>query len=115
LIIAIEAHEIDAKLFAEVRPERPELGTAIRSILIEPEIGQAIRKKFPNHKQYQRVRAALADYRVIEKNGGWGVLPVDPTLAQGATGAQVAALATRLQKSTDLAHRKAGEDEFDIE
>jgi len=98
----IEPYDVDAKLFAGVRPERPDLKKLIGEVLDREDIAAAVREQFPAHRQYQRMREALAEYRQISKSGGWGVVPAGSTMAAGARDARVNALAERLKKSGDL-------------
>jgi murein L,D-transpeptidase YcbB/YkuD len=98
----IEPSDVDAKLFAGVRPERPNLKRLIGEVLDREDIAAAVREQFPGHRQYQRMREALAEYRQISKSGGWGVVPAGSTMAAGARDTRVNALAGRLRKSGAL-------------
>jgi murein L,D-transpeptidase YcbB/YkuD len=51
---------------------------------------------------YERFKSALAEYRAIEANGGWPLVPAGPTMAPGATDERVRALAARLAVTGDL-------------
>ena len=50
----------------------------------------------PPYSGYDGLKAGLDTYRRIEASGGWAQLAAGPDLAQGATGARVAALRARL-------------------
>jgi murein L,D-transpeptidase YcbB/YkuD len=56
---------------------------------------------------YDRFKAALAEYRAIEANGGWPTVPAGPTLKPGMSDARVAALAARLAVTADLSADEA--------
>ncbi len=105
----IEPYDVDAKLFAGERPERPNLKKLIGEVLDREDIAAAVREQFPRHRQYQRMREALATYRQISKTGGWGVVPAGSTMGAGARDTRVNALADRLKKSGDLAPSVKGD------
>jgi murein L,D-transpeptidase YcbB/YkuD len=105
----IEPYDVDAKLFAGERPERPDLKKLIGEVLDREDIAAAVREQFPRHRQYQRMREALATYRQISKTGGWGVVPAGSTMGAGARDTRVNALADRLKKSGDLAPSVKGD------
>ncbi len=51
---------------------------------------------------YDRFKAALAEYREIEANGGWASVPAGATLTPGNSDARVPTLAARLAVTSDL-------------
>ena len=56
----------------------------------------------PAHGLYARLRAALARYRHLAKEGGWDPVPRGPALGPGDAGERVAALRERLRREGDL-------------
>lgn len=77
------------------------------------QVAAVLRGLRPPHAGYARLRGALERYRAIAANGGWGVVPEGPVLAEGARGARVAALRARLAVSGDLASTSAAGDWYD--
>ena len=67
------------------------------------EIFKIFRSLTPPHPDYQNLRKALAGYRAIATQGGWGTVPPGPALKTGDRGPRVAALRHRLIVSGDLA------------
>lgn len=58
-------------------------------------------------------RAALAQYQLIARRGGWGTLPTTARLTKGQRGADVLRLKQRLAAEGDLAAQFASGDFFD--
>lgn len=56
----------------------------------------------PQSPRYQRLRAALADYRAMAELGGWPPIPDGPALKPGMTDPRVALVRTRLSLWGDL-------------
>jgi len=81
--------------------------TAIQSAIDSPSLADSLRSFFPRGWFYQKLQAALADYRRIAGNGGWPVIPDGPTLRPGASDSRLAVLAQRLLVTRDLPPRDA--------
>jgi murein L,D-transpeptidase YcbB/YkuD len=111
----IEPHDIDLKLFGAERPERPDLKKIIGEVLNRSDIAVALREQFPNHRQYERMRSALADYQRITAAGGWTTIDQGPPLTLGASGKRVAALVRRLEITADMPGTKAPVDTYSDE
>jgi L,D-transpeptidase YcbB len=79
-------------------------------------IGETIEALLPTHPGYQRLRAALAEYRQIAAQGGWPQLP-GRTLGPGDRDPAVALLRERLRLTNDLRGpwRGANEQLYDAE
>lgn len=56
----------------------------------------------PPHYQYERLRNALAQLRIIKRKGGWPTLPLDSLLKPGQRDSRVKILKQRLIISKDL-------------
>ena len=56
----------------------------------------------PSHKEYQRLKQALAKYRRIEQEGGWPQVPPGPDLVKGMRHEQVITLRNRLRITGDF-------------
>ena len=56
----------------------------------------------PQTVRYDRLKAALADYRALAAAGGWPAIPAGPTLKPGMTDPRVALLRDRLKAWSDL-------------
>ncbi len=105
-----ELRAIDTQPFAGSRLEPPELVTDVLDVANQTDIAKAIREQFPRHRQYLRMKQALADYRKIAVAGGWGTIPGIIPLRPGSSGPRVHALVERLTASGDLIE-KIGPDE----
>ncbi|AHJ98054.1 L,D-transpeptidase family protein [Hymenobacter swuensis] len=79
-----------------VKRNKIKLHKALMTILKERESTYGYYDFEPLHPEYDRLKKALADYRAIQRNGGWPVLPATTRLKPGATSAAVAVLRTRL-------------------
>ncbi|RSK44601.1 L,D-transpeptidase family protein [Hymenobacter perfusus] len=79
-----------------VKRNKIKLHKALMTILKERESTYGYYDFEPLHPEYDRLKKALADYRAIQRNGGWPVLPATTRLKPGATSAAVATLRTRL-------------------
>jgi len=56
----------------------------------------------PQHRHYQGLKKALAQYREIEKKGGWPEIPDGPTMEPGDNDTRVPILMRRLYVTGDL-------------
>lgn len=65
------------------------------------DIDQALAQLAPPHAGYTRLVAALADYRAIEKAGGWPWIAAGPVLKVGMHDARLPALRRRLRTTGD--------------
>jgi murein L,D-transpeptidase YcbB/YkuD len=74
----------------------------IQDAIDSPSLREFAARAIPRVFLYERFKAALAEYRAIEANGGWPRVPAGPTLAPGATDERVRALAARLTVTGDL-------------
>ena len=77
--------------------------TAIQSAIDSPTLTDSLRTFFPRGWLYQKLQAALADYRRIAASGGWPVIPDGPTLKLGASDTRLPVLVQRLIATGDLA------------
>lgn len=68
------------------------------------DLKKALDEIIPHNEQYESLKKALAELRVIQHKGGWPVLPADLTLQEGDTSELVPLLRERLIVSND--HRK---------
>jgi L,D-transpeptidase YcbB len=72
-----------------------------------------IRALPPPWEGYDNLQKGLERYRAIEAKGGWNTVPAGPDLAQGASGARVAALRKRL--AVEDSGVSTGGDKFDAD
>jgi len=80
---------------------------AIQRAIDSPSLTDFLSTFFPRGWFYQKLHAALADYRQIAANGGWPVIPDGPTLKPGARDDRLPVLARRLIVTGDLPPRAA--------
>jgi murein L,D-transpeptidase YcbB/YkuD len=85
--------------------QRPDVDLAARlqQALEQNRVGESLAALQPPQPRYQRLLAALARYRDIERNGGWQAIPPGPVLKPGAEDARVPLLRARLVASGELA------------
>ena len=65
-------------------------------------IANALKELRSQHPKYQQLRKGLARYRIIERGGGWPVLPEGVKLQEGARDKRVTMLRQRLKVSGDI-------------
>lgn len=109
----MELRRIDAAEFSSVKFGRPELENILKEVIAHSDLGQAIANQFPRHKQYQKMKSALAAYRSIINEGDWTSVPsAGGPLKLGSSGPRVLALSQRLKETGDLPESSAIEETF---
>ena len=78
-------------------------------------IRESIGKFEPTHPFYGKVKRALADYRRIEKAGGWPAVPEGPTIKPGMTDPRIPVLRRRLAITGDLPEAPADGESADYD
>ena len=96
----VNPRTIDPEWFA--LPRQADLVGALERAVSERNIGVALSNLLPRQPGYARLRRALADYRLLAREGGWPQIDLGPTLRRGDRGARVAQLHQRLQATEDL-------------
>ncbi|SNC61839.1 Murein L,D-transpeptidase YcbB/YkuD [Hymenobacter gelipurpurascens] len=79
-----------------VKRNKIKLHKALMTILKERESTYPYYEFEPLHPEYDRLKKALADYRTVQRNGGWATIPAGTKLKPGASSPAVAALRSRL-------------------
>lgn len=72
---------------------------------------QTIDQLLPGHRQYELLKDALSSLKILEKRGGWAILPSDLDLDPGDSSRFVPLLRERLVTSGD--HKKIWKRKFD--
>ena len=80
----------------DVKRNKIKLHKALMTILQERESTYPYYEFEPLHPEYDRLKKALADYRTIQRNGGWPTLPAGAKLRPGDASPVVALLRKRL-------------------
>ena len=80
----------------EVKRNKVKLHKALMTILKERESTYGYYDFEPLHPEYERLKKALADYRALQRKGGWPAIPASTKLKPGAASPAVAALRGRL-------------------
>jgi murein L,D-transpeptidase YcbB/YkuD len=93
---------------------RSSVDSTLRAALRDDDSPDVLASLRPKQKEYEELVHALDEYREILRKGGWGTVPLGPTLKQGDQGARVAALRRRLHATGDLRSDKAS-DGFDAD
>jgi murein L,D-transpeptidase YcbB/YkuD len=99
----VDPTALDGNWNSSVALLRGDPAETIQDAIDSPSLREFAARAIPRVFLYERFKAALAEYRAIEENGGWPLVPAGPTLAPGATDARVRALAARLAVTGDLA------------
>jgi murein L,D-transpeptidase YcbB/YkuD len=79
-----------------VKRNKIKLHKALMTILKERESTYPYYEFEPLHPEYDRLKKALADYRALQRNGGWPTLPATTKLKPGDNSPVVATLRARL-------------------
>lgn len=74
----------------------------VQELIDSPILDQRLSNLVPRGWLYLGLKEALARYRQIRADGGWGTVPEGPTLRPGAADSRLAALAARLAVTGDL-------------
>lgn len=69
------------------------------------DIRESLSSLTPQHQGYYKMRSALLWYRIIEKEGGWPVIPGGPILKKGDLDERVSVLRKRLAITGDLVNQ----------
>ncbi len=84
----------------ELRREDP--AQALAEALASGDLAQELEALPVQHPAYDRMKAALAEYRAIQEAGGWTRIGDGPTLHKGDFDPRVATLRTRLKTTGDF-------------
>jgi murein L,D-transpeptidase YcbB/YkuD len=76
--------------------------TILHAIPPGAHVGEQLATLAPAHGLYRRLRTALAHYRHVAEQNGWGVSLAGPRLEAGDEGVQIATLRDRLRREGDL-------------
>jgi murein L,D-transpeptidase YcbB/YkuD len=90
----LEPQKVNPELF--VYPQEVDPAKVIRRAAGAQDIAAFVASYEPKQAEYLRLKAALADYRVLAAAGGWPTIADGPTLKPGVTGPRVAQLRARL-------------------
>lgn len=73
----------------------------LETALVQDSVAEALAGLDPPHPGYERLRAALSEYREIVRKGGWPALSPGPLLKRGDRGERVKELRARLLATGD--------------
>ena len=90
----LEPQQVNPELF--VYPQEVDPAAVIRAAAGAQDIAAFVAGYEPSQPEYQRLKAALADYRALAAAGGWPTIDDGPTLKPDMTGPRVAQLRARL-------------------
>jgi murein L,D-transpeptidase YcbB/YkuD len=85
----------------------------LQRLLNSEQIASELQRLRPSTDSYQRLRAALADYRKIRNQGGWPDVADGPSLKRGMRDPRVGVVRQRLQITGDVAGNPPDHDLFD--
>jgi len=93
--------------------EQPDTVSRLDDAIRNGHIDALLASAAPTLPSYERLIAALQQYRRIATQGGWRSVPVGPSLKPGMTDARIVALRHRLAASGDLSGEKTDSPDFD--
>jgi len=99
----VDPASLDSRWNFDRRPIGPDPLRTMQGAIDSPSLTKFVEKLFVGGPLYLQLRAALKEYRQIEADGGWPVIPAGPTLKVGISDERVPALAKRLAITGDLA------------
>jgi murein L,D-transpeptidase YcbB/YkuD len=98
-----------------LRSRRSSIDSTLRAALQDDDSPDLLKSLRPPQKEYDDLVEALAEYRELLRDGGWGTVPRGGPLQRGDRGARVAALRERLRATGELDAPKGAEPVFDDE
>jgi murein L,D-transpeptidase YcbB/YkuD len=93
--------------------EQPETVSRLDDAIRNGHIDALLDSARPTLTSYERLIAALQQYRRIATQGGWQSVPAGPSLKPGMTDARIVALRHRLAASGDLSGENTDSPDFD--
>ncbi len=81
----------------DIKRNTMRLDLALEAVLGERESDYAFADFKPTHQEYANLKKALANYRAIEKQGGWPKMPSDARVSVGSASSVVPLLRKRLE------------------
>ena len=85
-----------------IRTQRPDPQRLLTDAASAQDFAAFIDRLPPRTPQYRRLVRALAFYRAIARDGGWGLIGTGPTLKPGMSDPRIGEARRRLRKSGDL-------------
>ncbi len=118
LAIHLGTGKVDAnRLFKEWNYEtdysRQPSGEQVLEQLRKKGVNGFLQDLVPSNRVYLGLKRALANYRSLQENGGWGSLPEGPTLHPGDSSPRVPALRERLRVTGDYSGGSSDSQLFD--
>lgn len=84
-----------------IKGRKRDLLMVLETALVQDSVAEALVSLNPPHSGYERLKAALSEYRDIVRKGGWPALSPGPLLKRGAHGKRVKELRARLLATGD--------------
>lgn len=91
----LDPESVKAGCLAEKEPI--DSAAVLHTTLTANDVGAALQLLLPRDPGYDRLRQALARYRVIASHGGWPIVPDGPKMEKGERGGRVLRLRSRLR------------------
>ena len=111
----VTPHASDPKLF--LRRDEVDKRSVIAAASEAPDLEAFVDRYRPQTARYDRLRAALADYRAMAAEGGWQTVPAGATLKPGMVDPRVSQLRSRLilwgDLDTESSSVPPGDDTYD--
>jgi L,D-transpeptidase YcbB len=98
----VEPKKLDQNWNLNNTVSRSALEYRLEHALINERIAVLLNDLHPQYPKYNKLKAVLARYRSIAREGGWPVLPEGPTLTEGSRDNRVLLLHKRLEASGEI-------------
>lgn len=109
----IAPKEIDSELY--IYPRAVEAGRVLVEIYNSRDLSKAFERLAPGYPEYRFLKKKLAQFRELEKAGGWPVLSASQTLRPGDKGEEIVILRKRLAAQNYLSKNEPDSPVFDDE
>lgn len=103
-------HRINRELFIE--PKRPDPLVVLQEVASAQDPAKTLAGMTPKRREYKRLKAALAKYREVAKQGGWSRVSPSKTVGKGDRGPRIEEIRKRLEQTNDIKVATANRDVF---
>jgi L,D-transpeptidase YcbB len=89
------------------------IAAVVKDAMIHGHLTEAVARARPNNWLYDKMRASLGEYRMLEAGGGWMPVPGGEALKIGSRGRRVVALRQRLAVTGELSGQPLDNELYD--
>lgn len=109
----IEPRQVDPVLFETARDAEVDWNALLQAAFAAPDMNAFLEQQAPPLLQYRRLREKLSEYRQIDAEGGWPLIPDGETLKPGEEDQRVAIVRQRLVATKELPTKDMASTLFD--